>query len=492
LKPLWPVNVAAVLHFVYSMSDSTDTPWLRRYAWLTALATFGLLAIGGLVTSHNAGMAVPDWPNTNGYNMFLFPVSGWVGGILYEHTHRLAASFVGVLVVGLTRWLGGRPSRVPLALIGLGEMLAGAFFLRLGGDWKGAGYFLTGIAGVVLLAAAIWARNAPAARPLPLLGWFAFVMVQLQGLLGGLRVVLLKDEIGIFHATIAQVFFVLLCVIALLTTQWWRFSLFDSVSNSNRRSVEANSRRPGVSRLHVETVETVDLPPMRSATSLKRGVNESSLSCLNLRLWLLTCVTLLILGQLILGATMRHQHAGLAIPDFPLAYGKVWPAMDSASVELYNQKRLEATAVNPITSFQIALQMAHRIIAVLILAGVAFSAWLTRRHLGSKNPLSKMTLGWVILIVAQAILGAATIWSDKAADVATAHVLFGALSLASGTLVSLVSIRTCWGNADLLRLGATRTGQSDTAAVRHEISAAPLVNPTCCGWSSTQPRSVVQ
>jgi cytochrome c oxidase assembly protein subunit 15 len=153
-------------------------------------------------------------------------------------------------------------------------------------------------------------------------------------------------------------------------------------------------------------------------------------------------VTLLILGQLILGATMRHQHAGLAIPDFPLAYGKIWPAMDSASVEHYNQARLEATAVNPITAAQIALQMAHRLVAVLILAGVAFSAWLTRKSFGSKSTLSKMTLGWLGLIVAQAALGAATIWSGKAADVATAHVLLGALSLASGTVVSLVAWRT--------------------------------------------------
>jgi len=55
----------------------------------------------------------------------------------------------------------------------------------------------------------IWARNEASARPLPLLGWLAFVTVQLQGLLGGLRVVLFKDELGIFHATLAQIFFVL-------------------------------------------------------------------------------------------------------------------------------------------------------------------------------------------------------------------------------------------------------------------------------------------
>ena len=408
------MNVTAVLFF-YFMSDLTEHPWLRRYACLTALATLVLIGIGGLVTSHNAGMAVPDWPNSYGYNMFLFPASKWVGGILYEHTHRLWASFVGVLVVGLTRWLGGRRSRLPLALIGLAEILGGAKLLQLGGDWKGAGYFLTGIGGVVLVGAAIWARNEPSARPLPLLGWLAFVTVQLQGLLGGLRVVLFKDEIGIFHATLAQLFFVLLCVIAVLTTRWWR---------------EFSVR---------ESVETVDLTPARSFTSLKRGVNESGLGHPTEASWVPTCVTLLILGQLILGATMRHQHAGLAIPDFPLAYGKIWPAMDSASVEHYNQTRLETTAVNLITASQIALQMVHRVMALLILAGVAISAWLTRRNRGPKDLLSKMTLGWLALIVAQAILGAATIWSGKAADIATAHVVLGALSLVSGTIISLTA-----------------------------------------------------
>jgi cytochrome c oxidase assembly protein subunit 15 len=389
--------------------ERETNPWLRRYAWLTALVTFVLVGIGGLVTSHNAGMAVPDWPNSYGYNMFLFPVSKWVGGILYEHTHRLVASFVGLLVVGLTRWLGGRGSRVPLALIGLLEMLGGMELLRVSPEWKATGGFLMGIGGVVLVAAAVWVRNEPAARPLPLLGWVAFVVVQLQGLLGGLRVVLFKDELGIFHATLAQLFFVLLCVIAVMTTRWWReFSVNGGLAAGS-----------------------FPLTP-----TLSPGEREETR-----RLWLMvpTVLTTLILSQLILGATMRHQHAGLAIPDFPLAYGKIWPGMDAGAVELYNQKRIEATAVNPITAAQIGLQMAHRLVAVLILAGVAFSAWLARRNLGSKNPLSKMTLGWLVLIVAQAILGAATIWSGKAADVATAHVLLGALSLTCGTMISITA-----------------------------------------------------
>src|SRR5438445_13129383 len=100
------------------MSDSSINPWLHRFALLTALATLALIGVGGLVTSHGVGMAVPDWPTTYGYNLFLFPVSKWVGGIFYEHTHRLMASVVGLLVVGLTRGLGGPSSRLPLGAMG--------------------------------------------------------------------------------------------------------------------------------------------------------------------------------------------------------------------------------------------------------------------------------------------------------------------------------------------------------------------------------------
>jgi cytochrome c oxidase assembly protein subunit 15 len=152
------------------------------------------------------------------------------------------------------------------------------------------------------------------------------------------------------------------------------------------------------------------------------------------RLFLFTAV--LILFQLILGATMRHQHAGLAISDFPLAHGKLWPATDAASVARYNEQRIEITAVNPITAFQIELQMVHRIVALLILVAVALCAWRARR-----TRVAKVSLFWLGLIVTQAALGAATVLSDKAADVATAHVLVGALSLATGSILSIVAVR---------------------------------------------------
>src|SRR6186997_3299080 len=101
--------------------------------------------MGGLVTSHGVGLSVPDWPTTYGYNMFFFPFSKWVGGVMYEHTHRLAASLVGLLTVALAVWLHLGESRT-------------------------------------------WLRR---------LGWLAVFLVILQGVLGGLRVTALKDEIGI-------------------------------------------------------------------------------------------------------------------------------------------------------------------------------------------------------------------------------------------------------------------------------------------------------
>jgi cytochrome c oxidase assembly protein subunit 15 len=145
--------------------------------------------------------------------------------------------------------------------------------------------------------------------------------------------------------------------------------------------------------------------------------------------------------------------------------------MDPASVQLYNQKRIETTTVNPITAFQILLQMVHRIGALTILAGVGFAAWATRRNLGVKNPLSKFTAGWLVLILGQAFLGAATIWSGKAADVATAHVLLGALSLASGALISLVA----WKALALRPVQATEeVGPGvPTAPFGHQAAIAP-------------------
>src|ERR1700761_4159299 len=134
---------------------------LNRFVWLPRRAPAFLICSGGMVTSKGVGLAVPDWPTTFGYNMFLFPISKWVGGIFYEHTHRLVATIVGTLVVFLARWLGGQKACVPLIIIGLLETAAGFALLKFYPGLKGAAYFLSGIGGVVILAGLVWARNEP-------------------------------------------------------------------------------------------------------------------------------------------------------------------------------------------------------------------------------------------------------------------------------------------------------------------------------------------
>ena len=374
---------------------------LHLFIVLTAAVTFLLLGAGGLVTSHGVGMAVPDWPNTFGYNMFFFPVSQWVGGVFYEHTHRLLASGVGLLTTIIALWLHGKGARPFLRWTGLVLLVLGVgTALAVPKHWTDA--LVLGLSGLVGLAASFaWPRNDPPAPWLRRLGLLAFGAVVLQGVLGGLRVVLFKDQIGIFHATLAQLFFVLLCALSLFTSPWWQTRFVGA-------AVVPKSPKPS------EGMVTLA--------------------------WICGAAVLLILGQLILGATMRHQHAGLAIPDFPLAYGKLWPAMDPQSVALYNQRRIEVVAANPITAFQIGLQMVHRLMAACILAAVAAAAWLAHRRLGSQHPVARFSLLWLGLILVQAALGAFTIWSNKAADVATAHVLVGALSLACGSIVSVVTL----------------------------------------------------
>ena len=145
------------------------SPWLHRIALLTAGATFLLIVIGGIVTSTESGLAVPDWPNTFGYNMFLYPLSEMVGGILYEHSHRLMGSIVGLLTIALFIMLILKDSR----------------------------------------------------RWIKWLGLAALVGVSVQGVLGGLRVTELNLNFAIVHACLAQAFFALLCGICWFTSRDW-------------------------------------------------------------------------------------------------------------------------------------------------------------------------------------------------------------------------------------------------------------------------------
>ncbi|HUD49728.1 MAG TPA: COX15/CtaA family protein [Candidatus Baltobacteraceae bacterium] len=367
--------------------------WLKRYAVFAAAATFVLVWMGGLVTSHEAGLTVPDWPNSYGYNMFFFPVSKWIGGIFYEHTHRLVASGVGFLTTVLAFWLFGRNSRPLLRWIGVVFAVAGLGLCLKFPTHASENLLLAGIGLAGFAASFYWPNCEPSPKWLRVLGVAAFVAVVAQGILGGLRVTELKDQLGIFHATLAQIFLLLMCAIALFLSDFWRELPVHGQADSHRF-------RP-----------------------------------------LFVFTTALILCQLMLGATMRHQHAGLAIPDFPAAYGKIWPATDAGSILRYNSNRIEVIGYNPITAFQVELQMAHRLLALVLFAAIGFCAWRARRCLGVAHWLTRLSFVWFGLVLTQALLGAATIWTGKSADIATAHVACGALCLVTGGLASIIACR---------------------------------------------------
>jgi cytochrome c oxidase assembly protein subunit 15 len=294
---------------------------LHRFAVITASATWLLIVAGGLVTSTESGLSVPDWPTTYGSNMWTFPVSKWVGGIRYEHSHRLIASLVGALVIVLAVWLGRREGRA-------------------------------------------WVRR---------LGYLAVAAVVTQGILGGLTVLfLLPTWISVAHACLAQGFFCLTVAIAVVTAPRWA-----EATPADLRA--AFFRNP--------------LARMSSAAAAA------------------------IFFQLFLGAVMRHTKAGLAIPDFPLSFGRIVP---------------------PIASFAVGIHFAHRVVAVVVAVLVAVCAV---RALRSRRGGLRTAGVWLCVVAAaQIALGAATVLSGRAVGFTTAHVAVGALLLGGALVLCLTSL----------------------------------------------------
>jgi heme a synthase len=307
------VRVAGSLH------EEGGNVGLHRFALFTACSTAFLIFVGGLVTSNQAGLSVPDWPTSYGWNMFTFPYSKWVGGIFYEHGHRLVASFVGVLTIILALWTWLRETRR-------------------------------------------WVR---------VLSLVAVCAVVVQGILGGLTVkYLLPTSISMTHACLAQTFFCLTIALAYFTSPTWK---------------------GGVPLVH-DRHQSVALPAL----------------CL--------ITTGAIYLQLLLGAWMRHTQSGLAIPDFPLAFGKLIPEF---------------------TNYHVGIHFAHRIGATLVTAAIVWTflrIW--RSHSGHTLLVRPAALMFVLLCI-QLILGAYTIWTEKSPLIATAHVATGALVLGTSFLLTL-------------------------------------------------------
>jgi len=302
------------------MSQVGYNAWLHRFAKLVAGATFILIFIGGLVTSTDSGLAVPDWPTTYGQFMFSFPLSQMVGGIFFEHGHRLVASIVGMLTVILAVWLWLKEPRT-------------------------------------------WVKR---------LGWLALLAVILQGLLGGLTVLyLLPTAISVSHGALAQLFFCLTICLALFTSKEWR--------QTSAPIVDAHR------------------PPLQTLTMM---------------------TTAAVFIQLILGAVMRHTKSGLAIPDFPLAFGKIIPPFDAT---------------------KIAIHFSHRLGALVVSTLVIWTAARILKNYPDEKKLFRPAIFLLCALLAQLILGAFTIWTQKDVLITTAHVATGALILGTCLFLTLRS-----------------------------------------------------
>lgn len=329
---------------------SSDRRFLRAFAKLVVLATVILIFIGGLVTSHGAGLAVPDWPTTYGQNMFTYPVSEWQGGILYEHGHRLFASLVGFLIIILAVWL-------PLA------------------DKRR------------------WLRN---------LGFLALVLVIAQGVLGGVSV-LMRLSWGtpmpvwfltlVFHGVMAQSFLILTIFLAY------------AVSKERRRREEAK--------------EAFNAGPLATTA--------------------IVCLALIYL-QLIVGASMRHLGAGMAIPDFPSMGGYLIPPFNAEMLERVNAMRqaysnTSGVAYQAATMPQVVIHFAHRLVALFVTGSVVVLLFQAVRTHSGNRPVMNAVYLLVGLVVVQFCLGVATVLTFKQPLVTSLHVVVGAMTLGAAALL---------------------------------------------------------
>jgi cytochrome c oxidase assembly protein subunit 15 len=222
-----------------------------------------------------------------------------------------------------------------------------------------------------------------------------------QGVLGGLRVVLVKLGLAVIHGCFAQAFFCLAAFAALVTSRGW-----GRTSEGGAATVQPTAVR--FARLAVLATVLIDL-------------------------------------QLIVGALMRHDDAGLAIPDLPLHYGRIVPPTDDAGLHAANLWRARSgePELRPVTLGQIWLHFGHRSGAVLVtlVLAVLVARAARRKESGTSFKGSAALLG--VLLLLQLTLGVLTVLLRKPADIASLHVAVGALVLVTTFLIAVRALRIC-------------------------------------------------
>jgi cytochrome c oxidase assembly protein subunit 15 len=167
---------------VRKSSANNNSPWPHRLAVALVCVVFPLIWVGGLVTTYDAGMAVPDWPGTYGYNLFLYPWTTWLAGpwdLFIEHGHRLLGAAAGLITIGFV-----------LAVFAFDRRLSMRF------------HAIT-----------------------------ALCLVLAQGVLGGQRVLLDARGIALIHACVGPLFFAYCAVLAVMTSRRWNQAEQSAIRN---------------------------------------------------------------------------------------------------------------------------------------------------------------------------------------------------------------------------------------------------------------------
>lgn len=226
------------------------------------------------------------------------------------------------------------------------------------------------LAGLLTVIQAIWLQVSVERRALRVLGWIAVVAVIAQGLLGGLTVLrLLPTSISVSHALLAEIYFALHLVMAFLCTKSWE--------------------------------EWREGNPVRRSNTLT---------------WWAHFAVVLVFLQILLGAITRHLGAAVAIPDFPLAFGRLVPAFESVGIVAH---------------------YSHRVGALVVTILIAAMLPLVRRFGGAVS--RRLYLGASLLVLAQIFLGAYTVLSVRHPIVASLHLVGGALLFGTMILLMLAS-----------------------------------------------------
>ena len=353
-------------------------PWLHRFAIAVVIGTFILIAMGGNVTSRGAGLAVPDGFTVYGHYLWSFPFEKWVGNIFHEHIHRLMGSLVGAMciVAVLLAWLPRWTIKWPYRFVG-------ASLQRFTPDAS---------------------LDRPGVRWLSLL---VLTLIITQGVLGALRVSEISTTLAVIHGVHAQLFLCLTVLFAASTSSLW----IDVVNKSN------DAKAAGL----------VQQTECDCAWSRMSSLRKLSIVAL-----------VVVLAQIVVGAEMRHNGAGLAIPDFPANMGGVLPHFNDADIHAYFNANPTGDDGSPVpTVGQVGVHFAHRIgaLAVTLAAGWLIAA--AAKKLGHFSHVTTPALALLFLLIAQIALGIAIILLGRPPNVATAHQALGAATFATMFLLAI-------------------------------------------------------